>query len=85
MLIWNMESSSQETQRVRAFYDKVASNYDRFMGLSEKVFFGNGRSWVCRQASGQVLEIAIGTGRNFPYYPPNKEFITKLLPTHPEY
>jgi ubiquinone/menaquinone biosynthesis C-methylase UbiE len=58
-----------ETARVQAFYDKIASSYDRFMGLSEKVFFGNGRSWVCSQASGKVLEIAIGTGRNFPYYP----------------
>src|SRR6267378_2847421 len=28
-----------------------------------------GRDWVCSQAIGNVLEIAVGTGRNFEHYP----------------
>jgi ubiquinone/menaquinone biosynthesis C-methylase UbiE len=50
--------------------DKTAARYDRQMGFWEKVLFGgeSGRRWVCSQAEGEVLEIAIGTGRNLPYY-----------------
>jgi hypothetical protein len=33
--------------------------YDRFL-------LGDGRSWICSQATGRVLEVAIGTGRNLP-------------------
>jgi len=38
------------------------------MGLMEKLLFGDGRAWACSQTSGDVLEIAIGTGRNLPFY-----------------
>jgi ubiquinone/menaquinone biosynthesis C-methylase UbiE len=33
------------------------------------LLLGDSRSWACAQASGQVLEVAIGTGRNLPFYP----------------
>src|SRR5215203_3405472 len=39
------------------------------MGFFEKVLFGDGREWVCSQAHGEVLDVAVGTGRNFPFYP----------------
>jgi ubiquinone/menaquinone biosynthesis C-methylase UbiE len=58
-----------ETERVRRYYDTIADRYDKEIGLWEKVLFGGGRAWVCAQARGEVLEIAVGTGRNFPYYP----------------
>jgi ubiquinone/menaquinone biosynthesis C-methylase UbiE len=60
-----------ETERVRRLQDKMAPKYDRMMGRWEKVLFGGGREWVCSQARGDVLEIAVGTGRNLPYYPPD--------------
>ena len=62
-------TSGSETERVRRIYDRVASRYDGVIAWSEKIFFGNGRAWVCPQAGGAVLEIAFGTGRNLPYYP----------------
>jgi ubiquinone/menaquinone biosynthesis C-methylase UbiE len=58
-----------ETARVRGIMDRLAPTYDRAMDVNEKVLFGGGRAWVCSQAHGNVLEIACGTGRNFPYYP----------------
>jgi ubiquinone/menaquinone biosynthesis C-methylase UbiE len=58
-----------ETERVREIQDKAAPKYDRTMSRWERVLFGGGREWVCSQARGDVLEIAIGTGRNLPHYP----------------
>src|SRR5205085_2264930 len=58
-----------ETARVRGIMNKLAPSYDRQMDFNEKLLFGGCREWVCSQAHGDVLEIAIGTGRNLPYYP----------------
>lgn len=58
-----------ETARVRQHYEALADNYDRLISISEKLLFSDGRAWVGSQASGDVLEIAVGTGRNLPYYP----------------
>jgi ubiquinone/menaquinone biosynthesis C-methylase UbiE len=59
-----------ETERARRIWDKQAPRFDRVMGFWEKVLFAGGREWACSQAKGEVLEIAVGSGRNFPYYPP---------------
>jgi ubiquinone/menaquinone biosynthesis C-methylase UbiE len=57
------------TEPVRRYYDKTASRYDRQISLFERVLFGDGRQWVCSQAEGDVLEVALGTGRNLGHYP----------------
>lgn len=31
--------------------------------------FKDSRAWVCGQATGDVLEVAVGTGMNLPHYP----------------
>lgn len=56
------------TARVRAVWDRYAPKYDRSMHL-QRFLFGDGRPWACAQAHGDVLEVAIGTGLNMPYYP----------------
>jgi ubiquinone/menaquinone biosynthesis C-methylase UbiE len=66
-------SQQNETARVREIYDASAAHYDKDMAFSEKLLFGDGRAWACSHARGQVLEIAIGTGRNLPFYPANVE------------
>lgn len=58
-----------ETERVRRLYDRVAPRYDRLIRLPEQLLFGDGRRWVCSRARGDVLEVAVGTGRNLPFYP----------------
>lgn len=60
---------AEATERQRRVWDKRAPTYDRTMGLTEKLLFGDGRAWVCSQASGEVLEIAVGTGRNLSFFP----------------
>jgi ubiquinone/menaquinone biosynthesis C-methylase UbiE len=64
-------TAATETERVRRIQDRMAPRFDRQMGFWEKVLFGGGREWACSQARGEVLEIAIGTGRNLPYYAPD--------------
>jgi ubiquinone/menaquinone biosynthesis C-methylase UbiE len=59
-----------ETERVRRIQDKEAPRYDLQISLFERILFGGGREWVCSQAEGKVLELAAGTLRNLPYYPP---------------
>ncbi|HEV7651043.1 MAG TPA: class I SAM-dependent methyltransferase [Actinophytocola sp.] len=54
---------------LRANWDKYAPRYDRDIGFFERVQFGGGREWVCSRARGDVLEVAVGTGRNLPFYP----------------
>jgi len=58
-----------ETDRVRKVQDKQASGYDRQMSFFERLLFGGTREWACSQMTGEVLEIAVGTGRNIPLYP----------------
>jgi ubiquinone/menaquinone biosynthesis C-methylase UbiE len=65
--------TQHETERVRRVYVKGSSSYDRQMSFFERILFGDGRAWVCSQARGRVLELAAGTGRNLPFYPPEVE------------
>ena len=62
---------TRQTQlhRWRRNWDKHASTYDRSMTFWERRLFGQTRRWICRQATGHVLEVAVGTGLNLPHYP----------------
>ncbi len=61
--------TDRETTRVRRVYERDAAGYDREVGHFERAMLEDGRQWACGQARGDVLEIAIGTGRNLPFYP----------------
>jgi ubiquinone/menaquinone biosynthesis C-methylase UbiE len=61
----------EETERIRRLYEKEAPKFDRGMSRWDRTLFAGTREWVCAQASGDVLEIAIGTARNLPFYPPD--------------
>jgi ubiquinone/menaquinone biosynthesis C-methylase UbiE len=64
-----LTDSSAETERVRSIQDKTAPRYDGQMNFFDRVLFTDGREWACSQATGEVLEIAVGTGRNLEHYP----------------
>lgn len=57
------------TVKARRVWEQMAPRYDRGIEFCEKLLFGGGREWVCSRATGEVLEVAVGTGRNFPFYP----------------
>jgi ubiquinone/menaquinone biosynthesis C-methylase UbiE len=63
------DTFTKETERIRRIWEKQAPRYDRNMALWDKILFGDGRRWVCSRARGEVLEVAIGTGRNLAFYP----------------
>jgi ubiquinone/menaquinone biosynthesis C-methylase UbiE len=65
-----MRSGGDTEARVRRIWDRYAARYDRDMRLVERALFAGGREWVCGQARGDVLEVAVGTGRNLPFFPP---------------
>jgi hypothetical protein len=49
--------SDRRAERLRRYWDKHARNYDKQMAFWERRLFGDGRQWVCTQASGEVLEV----------------------------
>jgi ubiquinone/menaquinone biosynthesis C-methylase UbiE len=63
------DTFANETEKIKRIWEKRAPRYDRGIVLWEKILFGDGRGWVCSRAQGEVLEVAIGTGRNLAFYP----------------
>jgi hypothetical protein len=70
----------EPTERVRAFYRHYAPRYDHHTAYYDRVLLGNGRAWACAQSRGAVLEVAIGTGRNLPYYPSDRQLTGSTSP-----
>jgi ubiquinone/menaquinone biosynthesis C-methylase UbiE len=66
-----MADSSARDGRLRRVWDRQADSYDRKMAFAERRFFADTRPWLCGQAVGETLEVAIGTGLNLAHYPPD--------------
>jgi len=60
---------SDRDRRLMRYWDRQAGAYDRRMAFAERRFFADTRRWLCGQAAGDTLEVAIGTGLNLPHYP----------------
>ncbi|SFR25748.1 Methyltransferase domain-containing protein [Lentzea waywayandensis] len=55
--------------RWQTYWDRKSATYDAEIGVLDRRVFGDSRQWACSQASGEVLEVAVGTGLNLPHYP----------------
>ena len=66
--------SEDPTGRARRVWDGYATRYDRSMRFCERYQFAGGREWVAARASGDVLEVAVGTGLNLRHYPADVRF-----------
>ena len=54
--------------QTKSRYNRIAPYYDRIELFSEHIF----KEWrrkILVQAKGKIIEIGVGTGKNFPYYP----------------
>jgi ubiquinone/menaquinone biosynthesis C-methylase UbiE len=73
MMMSTAKTGTRETPaaRQKRVWDKTAPGYDKQISFFEKLQFTGGRAWLGERAHGQVLEVAIGTGRNLPHYPPD--------------
>jgi ubiquinone/menaquinone biosynthesis C-methylase UbiE len=65
-------SLDRQNARRRKAWDKQAPKYDKQIGWFERHLFGeDNRPWACSRARGDVLEVAVGTGLNLPFFAPD--------------
>jgi len=77
-----MQTDSNKTKRR---YNRIAPFFDSLEAILEGLFFNQWREILWRKIEGQhILEVGVGTGKNFPYYPANTritaiDFSEKML------
>src|SRR6201989_1582884 len=68
-LCQGVDVSPDLNRRHAAYWDNRAARNDRAMNFWDGHLFGDSRPWACGRAVGDVLEVAVGTGRNLSFYP----------------
>ena len=62
-----MQTDSEKTKHR---YDRLAPYFDALEGFLEGLFFSEWRKTLWNKVQGEhILEVGVGTGKNFPYYP----------------
>jgi len=62
------------TELAKRRYNRIAPLYDLMEGLIERSRYGKWRELLWSKMEGiNILEVGVGTGKNFPYYPANAE------------
>jgi len=69
-----MKAESKNTEVARKRYDRIATFYDFVEGLVERSRYSTWRRFLWNKVEGKkILEVGVGTGKNFAYYPANAE------------
>lgn len=64
---------SVDTDIIKRRYDRLAPFFDWMEGAMEKLVFKDLRNSLWKNVIGErILEVGVGTGKNFPYYPVNR-------------
>jgi ubiquinone/menaquinone biosynthesis C-methylase UbiE len=70
-----MNREERHTARQRRVWSRLAPGYDDKMAKVERGLLAGSREWVGARVTGPVLEVAVGTGRSLPFYPPGTELV----------
>jgi ubiquinone/menaquinone biosynthesis C-methylase UbiE len=71
-----MKTESHNTEAARKRYNRIAPFYDFMEGLVERSRYSKWRELLWSKVEGnKILEVGVGTGKNFPYYPSDVEII----------
>lgn len=63
-------TKDKATEVIRKRYNRIASSYDFMEWFAERWRFGKWRQMLWSKVEGRnILEVGVGTGKNFPYYP----------------
>ncbi len=65
-----MQIGAKETTKTAARYNRIASIYDLMEAFPERRFAPMRQKLWSQIPGGQVLEVGVGTGKNFAYHPP---------------
>ncbi len=69
-----MTTESKATRIIKKRYNRVAPVYDFMLSLVERSHHNKWREMLwSRVAGSKILEVGVGTGKNFPYYPAEVE------------
>ena len=69
-----MKTESHNTEAARKRYNRIASVYDFMESLIERSRYSGWRQLLWSKVEGQmILEVGVGTGKNFPFYPPGSD------------
>ncbi len=69
-----MPTKDKATETARRRYNRIAPLYDLMGGLIEMSRYSKWRELLWSRVEGtRILEVGVGTGKNFPYYPADAE------------
>ena len=69
-----MTTENKATRIIKKRYNRVAPVYDFMVSLVERSHHNKWREMLwSRVAGSKILEVGVGTGKNFPYYPEDAE------------
>ena len=59
---------------IKQRYDRIAPYYDDLLAVNEGLFYRRWRKKLWAKVEGiHILEVGVGTGKNFDYYPINAQ------------